>query len=285
MNLDLDLKTIFTNRKAEITFNELGKNLKHHPIIIYYSEVKQEYYYLKIRSARDDAGNLKKIKNKEIFVPKNSNENKFLDQDYYVYTTKIFNIKQEEFNRFMNWKEIYNIEEIDPVYGLLIYDILDENLEQKPPLCSLITVNFDQDLNKFISRTEYAHRELLDYEYDQLIDEEKTKYDKVYQFLIKKRCKTTFEILRNCESINSGFYHDRRHYHDQYSYHINKNKEFLNQIEKLFIDNWNYFQNKNLSNEDIKDALKIFDQDLKYLLANKYVPLKKQGHVKKLKDK
>ncbi|WP_391592067.1 hypothetical protein MCAV_02320 [[Mycoplasma] cavipharyngis] len=283
MNLDLKLKTIIPDKKAEVTFSELEKNLENRPFVVYFPDDNYDYRYLKMRSARDNDGNLKKIKNKEIFVPKNSNEDQFLDQDYYIDTTKIFNIKQEEFDRFMNWKEIYNIEEIDPVYGSWIYCTLIKNLRQKPPLCSLITVNFDQDLNKFISRTEYAHRELLDYEYDQLIDEEKTKYDKVYRFLIKNRCKATFKILRNCESINNGFDEDYHYHYSQYRYHIDKNTDFCDEIEKLFIDNWNYFQNKNLSNEDIKDGLEKFDQNLKNLLSNKYVPLKNTRSRKEIK--
>ncbi|WP_391592066.1 hypothetical protein MCAV_02310 [[Mycoplasma] cavipharyngis] len=275
MNLGLKLKTIFTNRKAEITFNELGKSLDHHPIIIYYSEVKQEYYYLKIRSARDDAGNLKKIKNKEIFVPKNSNEKQLLYKDSYVDTTKIFKIKKEELDQNVDLEEVCYIEKIDPVYGLLIYDTLIENLKQQPPLCSLITVSFNQNIDKFTSKTEYTHRDLVDSEYNELKKEEKPIYDEVYQSLIKNRCKTTLEILENCQNLESWLYNDRSHYRDHNRYHINKNTEFCNQFKILFKNNWNHFQNKNLSNEDINDSLEKFDRNLKYLLENKYVPLEK----------
>ncbi|WP_391591585.1 hypothetical protein MCAV_05330 [[Mycoplasma] cavipharyngis] len=53
------------NRKAVISFNELGNCLDHHPIIVYYSQVEDEYYYLKIHSTRDEKRSLKKLEIKK----------------------------------------------------------------------------------------------------------------------------------------------------------------------------------------------------------------------------
>ncbi|WP_391591887.1 hypothetical protein MCAV_00430 [[Mycoplasma] cavipharyngis] len=274
MNPDLKLKAVFPKKRTVITFNELGKGLGHHPIIVYYSEAEDEYYYLKIRSARDNDGNLKKIKNKEIFVPKNSNDKQLLYNDSYIDTTKIFRIKKPELISIIDSKKIYHIERIDPVYAILIYETLGRNLDQEPPFCSLMKVSFDQNIKEFTSETEYTHRKLIDSEYNELISEDKIKYDKTYQFLIKNRCKTTLEVSEILNNLEGSLYHDRRDYRYQNSYHLNRNKEFSNEIEKLFVHNWDHFRNKNLSNLEIESELKIFSDDLKYLLENKYVPPK-----------
>ncbi|WP_391592073.1 hypothetical protein MCAV_02450 [[Mycoplasma] cavipharyngis] len=197
MNIE-KMKPIFTKNKTDITFSEFGENLGFHPIIIFYSQGDDEYYYLKIRSARHRDGRFKEPNFNDVFLPANPNAKGILKKDSYVDPTKIYHIKRSELDQYVKEDDICGINQIDPIKGLDIYYEVLRNLNQEPPFCSIMKVSFDQNLNKFISKTEYAHEELLNHEWRLLqkeIEEESSE--------IKEKWRNEFENLKKTVHENA----------------------------------------------------------------------------------
>ncbi|WP_391591764.1 hypothetical protein MCAV_07370 [[Mycoplasma] cavipharyngis] len=197
MNIE-KMKPIFTKNKTDITFNELGQKLGHHPIIILYLEREDEYCYLKIRSARDDDGRFKKPNFNDVFLPANPNAKGILKNDSYVDPTKIYHIKRSELEKYVDPNNSHSIGSIDPIKGLDIYYEVLHNLNQKPPFCSIMKVSYDQNLNKFISKTEYAHEELLNHEWRLLQKKIEKESDE-----IKEKWSIEFENLKKTVHENA----------------------------------------------------------------------------------
>ncbi|WP_391591886.1 hypothetical protein MCAV_00420 [[Mycoplasma] cavipharyngis] len=197
MNIE-KMKSIVPQNKTDIIFNELGQKLEHHPIIIFYFERKDEYCYLKIRSAKHDDGKFKKPNFNDVFLPANPNAKGILKKDCYVDPTKIYYIKRREFREYVKEDDVYIIDQIDPIKGLDIYSEVLHNLDQESPFCSIMKVSYDQNLKKFISKTEYAHEELLNHEWRLLQKEIKEESSE-----IKEKWRNQFENLKKTVHKNA----------------------------------------------------------------------------------
>ncbi|WP_391591587.1 hypothetical protein MCAV_05350 [[Mycoplasma] cavipharyngis] len=197
MNIE-KMKPIFTKNKTDITFSEFGENLGFHPIIIFYSQGDDEYYYLKIRSAKHDDGRFKKPNFNDVFLPANPNAKGILKKDSYVDPTKIYHIKRSELDQYVKEDDICGINQIDPIKGLDIYSEVLHNLDQEPPFCSIMKVSYDQNLNKFISKTEYAHEKLLNHEWILLQENIRNKSSE-----IKEKWSIEFENLKKTVHENA----------------------------------------------------------------------------------
>ncbi|WP_391592070.1 hypothetical protein MCAV_02400 [[Mycoplasma] cavipharyngis] len=202
MNIE-KMKPIVPQNKTDITFGELGENLGFHPIIIFYSEGDEEYYYLKISNAVDKNRNLKEPKFNDVFIPANPNAKGLLKKDSYVDPTKIYRIKESELDQYVKEDDICGINQIDPIKALSIYDELLYNLTKDDPFCSIMEVSYDQNLKKFTSKTEYVHPDLLDDEWNKLqtkiIDKSvqiKQKWNAKYQAVQLKTNKNNVSVAR-----------------------------------------------------------------------------------------
>lgn len=160
-NLD-KMKPMFTKNQKDITFDILEIKLGHHPIIIFYHEYNEEYYYVKARSAYDRNKNLKTPYEGEIFVPKAKSG--LLNNDSYIDTTKIHHIKEEELEKYVSKEKVCDTLDLEPHIGLEIYETLIENADQILPFYSIIKVSWNDKIESFESHTEYDNEILLDKE-------------------------------------------------------------------------------------------------------------------------
>ncbi|WP_391592110.1 hypothetical protein MCAV_02890 [[Mycoplasma] cavipharyngis] len=216
-----------------VTFTELQEPLDHCPLIVSSNNLTKEYYYLKIRPARDENNVLKIPIHREILIPKKPKVIKGLFfQDTYVNTNKIYHIKKSEINKYFDKNKIYKMKFFDRLCGILIYDTLLNNLEQELPFCSITKVSYNQDQQKFESINEYCHKILINYEYDKFIDSKKREqYKPIYQN-IKINNSLNCNNLELCKDVYFTIQKERGNFFNKSHFTPKEDELIISNLEK-----------------------------------------------------
>ncbi|MGY6172044.1 Mbov_0400 family ICE element protein [Candidatus Mycoplasma pogonae] len=216
MNLN-DKKHIpfFTIDETVLSFNTLEDELGHHKILIIYNEYKKEFCYLTTRSARNKQGNLKKSYKGEILITKKDTykTNKSFERDFYVDTTKIFTIKEQDLFPIVSENEFIYSEEINPYKVLNIHHSIDKNLKTIPPYIALMNVYKNNENSDFKSYTFYANEELLKLDYQDTLRKNKTDIEKqkIHQLadeILNERNVKNASLIKSFIKINNSELND-----------------------------------------------------------------------------
>ncbi|WP_033161553.1 Mbov_0400 family ICE element protein [[Mycoplasma] collis] len=150
-------KPIYTDGKKSIIFDRNLNPLKHRPIIIFYDDYYDEYFYIKARSAYDANGNKKEKYQGEIFIP--AANKGLLTKDSYVDTTQIFSIKRIDLEKIVDKNSHiflttnhFTKNQIREISKSLISNLLD----YEPPLVSFVEVHLKN--NKPLPNLKYCHK-------------------------------------------------------------------------------------------------------------------------------
>ncbi|MGY6172632.1 Mbov_0400 family ICE element protein [Candidatus Mycoplasma pogonae] len=208
-------KRIIDNFKPQMTkkiseqplvFSRFLLPLDDHPIIVFYSEGDECYYYVKGRSVHnyyEDPNTGKKIKGKmrepfkgEMIIKPNNKAGLLFKRDTYVDTTQLFRIHEDDLWKITDHSKISKLEELKlPLEdSLKILNEIQNNADQVPPLINLIQVKVNNNGN-VLKQIIYGNKELLDYEFDISFDYIKSK-------LSNEKIASIMETYENQNKIN-----------------------------------------------------------------------------------
>ncbi|WP_025755710.1 Mbov_0400 family ICE element protein [Mycoplasmopsis cricetuli] len=183
------MKPFFTNDKNNsIIFDRFENQIPYSPIILFYDDYEEMYYYIKYRSAIDRKENLKEPINNEVFVSKSKKG--LLTKDSYVDTSQIFRIPAKDLDDLLDKKDRLYLETefLNKKDIVNIYESLLDNLKQEPPKVTVSTVWIEEE--KINSYVEYSHEELLDEEFIKFQNKNKNNNEKI------KKAKNLIEEIK-----------------------------------------------------------------------------------------
>ncbi|MGZ9428420.1 Mbov_0400 family ICE element protein [Mycoplasma sp. 1012] len=144
--------------EESITFDRLEDDFHKHPVIIFYNEWEEIYYYLKCRSSIKHK-NFRHELNGEYLIKKANNG--LLNHDSFIDTAQIYKIFEKDLFKVFDKNNLLYLDtkflDLDDIKN--IYFMLWDNLKQNPPYVSLSEISIKND--QITAKTLYCHKDFL----------------------------------------------------------------------------------------------------------------------------
>ncbi|MBN3534662.1 Mbov_0400 family ICE element protein [Mycoplasma procyoni] len=142
--------------KNSLTFSVYQNQFKSRPVVIFYDEIWDCYYYFKSRSVEPERVKLEN----EVFIPKSGEKNALFSKDSWLNTELIYKMDRETFDKYIDDVQYLNSLPISDDEIKSIYFKIIENIKENPPRVALIEV-FENEKEELYATTLYSHKDIL----------------------------------------------------------------------------------------------------------------------------
>ncbi|ASD29221.1 hypothetical protein CEG41_00690 [Ureaplasma parvum] len=180
--------------EKSIVFDLVGKQIESHPVIVFYDDTKNEYWYLGARSSYFFDKNTEKWEKKKPFEGefeiKASESKGLFTKDTYVDTTKIYKIDKDLFHSlniratsFYNLTQAIGVGEARAILSCIHSSLTFDDV-------GIINVFLNKQTNKLDSKLEYCSEMVV----DEVIKHTKEEYKEKYKIVVEGETYTAYKL-------------------------------------------------------------------------------------------